>query len=502
MPTKARNPIARTPFSRVFVIEGGAGPGNSPDYLDYARSLANAWPQGDITPVRVPSRDAYDEFDVVDSIQGQQGLPGNSIEFRSIIGRSKALDIVRKRCLFDVQIHQGKCADPTDFNGGWEVIWVYEEARATAFSTTELGAMDSGQNASVMETLPFTAQDLYQILRLTPQQVGATQITDEVIDVIICDSKSCGECGISSDGCQVSFALINDNSGSPGLPAEVEYTEDGWATVNSTHVSTLGLAQSPSALICVGTYLVVISNASGSVHYAPIADILDAGETWTQVTTGFITAGKPNDGFSLGATKTWIVGDGGYVYFTEDITAGVSVQTAGGETAQNLNSIHGADDQYLVAVGASNAVIATQNGGVNWVAVTGPAAGVVLNAVFMQTRLEWWVAAANGNLYYTKDGGDSWTAKAFPGSGAGNATDVVFASSAVGYLAHATATPRGRVLRTIDGGNSWYVLPEGNLTFPLNDRINAIAACPDDVNVAYAGGLADDAQDGILVKLG
>jgi photosystem II stability/assembly factor-like uncharacterized protein len=67
-------------------------------------------------------------------------------------------------------------------------------------------------------------------------------------------------------------------------------------------------------------------------------------------------------------------------------------------------------------------------------------------------------------------------------------------------MAHDTATPAGRVLRTVDGGQSWYVLPEGAGTIPANDTINAIAACGEDVNVVYTGGLADNATDGILVK--
>ena len=63
-----------------------------------------------------------------------------------------------------------------------------------------------------------------------------------------------------------------------------------------------------------------------------------------------------------------------------------------------------------------------------------------------------------------------------------------------------TTTPAGRILRTIDGGHSWYVTPEGNTTIPANDRVNMLAPCEADVNIVFGGGLGDGAADGFLVK--
>jgi photosystem II stability/assembly factor-like uncharacterized protein len=102
-------------------------------------------------------------------------------------------------------------------------------------------------------------------------------------------------------------------------------------------------------------------------------------------------------------------------------------------------------------------------------------------------------------MYYTVDKGANWTLQGFPGSGAGVVYDIDFASTSVGYLAHATATPAGRILRTYDGGQSWNILPEGTGTIPANDRINALAACIYDENFVVGVGLADDASDGIIV---
>jgi photosystem II stability/assembly factor-like uncharacterized protein len=119
----------------------------------------------------------------------------------------------------------------------------------------------------------------------------------------------------------------------------------------------------------------------------------------------------------------------------------------------------------------------------------------------MKSDIEWLVGAADGTLWYTRNSGGTWTQKGFPGSGAGQVRDIQFATGAIGYMAHSTATPAGRVLRTLDGGFSWYVLPEqAGFSIPANDYVGALAACGEDPNLVFGAGLADNAIDGFLVK--
>lgn len=493
----------KTSFSRVFTQEGGAGPANPPVYQGQAMANEVDWALGDVTKVEEPSRDAYDRFEIVDTIKGTRGLPTLGLTFRMQKTLSNVLRLARKGCEVDVQVHIGSCKVPSDFNGGWSdgKVLVLSKANPTNYSTDQIGAMQSDDRAIVMETVPFTGLDYYEIAPILGALQGAAAITDEVLDVAICDAISCGACGLPSDGCQVAFALLSDSSGSPGLPAAVAYTTDGGATWARRAISTLGLAEAPSALACVGTNLVVVSEASNSLHYIPIADLTAGEGSWTEVTTGFVVTGEPRAIVSLSATETWIAGAGGYVYFSSDITAGVEVQTAGDVTTQDFSKIRALDELTLVAVGASNAIIYTTNGGQTWVSVTGPAAGVVLNTVSLQSELVWFVGTAGGELYYTLDGGSNWVEKAFSGSGAGQVRDIVFATPQVGYMAHDTAAAVGRVFRTIDGGFSWYQIPEATgQTFPTNDRINALAACKDNPNVLFAGGLAGDGSDGVVIK--
>jgi len=347
----------------------------------------------------------------------------------------------------------------------------------------------------------WQGQLLYEIGKLTATEIAASSITREIIAVAVCDQAGCGgSCGTATDGCQKVFMVSVSAGGSPGLTPDVVYTSNGFSTIGVSHINSLALTESPDDAACVGDNLVVVSGGAGasdSLHYAAITDIL-AGSTniWTEVTTGFVASKGPQAIWSIGPNETWMAGAGGYIYFTSDPTGGVSVQDAGVATSQDLNDIHILDSTHGVAVGASNAVVRTTDGS-TWGAKTGPAVGIALNAVWMKSADIWLVGTAGGALYYTADGGTSWTAIGLGGSPA-VIDDIYFVNQTVGYVAFHTSAPAGKIYRTIDGGHSWYALPESG-SMPANDKVNALRACA--VNTVYGGGLADNGTDGFGVKL-
>jgi photosystem II stability/assembly factor-like uncharacterized protein len=284
------------------------------------------------------------------------------------------------------------------------------------------------------------------------------------------------------------------------LLGEIIFSADGGTTWGDSTISTLSAAENGDGLACVGVNLIVVSNESCSLHYANAAAVLAGTETWLEVATGFVALKCPNAIYSTDPLHTWIVGDGGYIYFASDPTAGVTVQDAGAITVQNLTAVHAYDSLNVLVAGASNAMAVTRDGGEVWAAIIGPVPAVAINAIWMKGKDEWFVGTAGGELWYTRDAGVTWTKKNFPGSGAGAVHDIKFSNDTVGWMSHATATPAGRILRTIDGGYSWYVTPEGNTSIPANDRITALAPCVHDVNLIFGGGLADTGTDGIIVK--
>lgn len=495
--------LTRNDYSRMWLIPWTAGPANAPVYEGWWKAGAASVPLGDRTLIYAPDEQQYGKFEVAGSIIGQPGQPELPVTARYRADqKSTLLRLANLGCDSDLQVHFGSCQNPSDFNGGWDKILVLEGARPTEWGTTDLGALTPDDSAVVDEEVPFSGERLYEIARITFGEKAASQIVQEIVAITVCDAVTCGSCGIPSNGCDKVLAVTLSNGGSPGLPAEVIYSSDGGDSWGDTIITTLGATENPSDGSCLGVNYVVVSEASESLHWAPIADILAGNESWAEVTTGFVALKGPLAISVADARNGWIVGEGGYVYKIVDAQEGVTVQDGGSATAQDLNDVHALDADNVLAVGASNAVIFTQNGGEVWGSVTGPAVGVALNCCWMKSADEWFVGTATGRLYYTRDAGTNWAEKTFVNSGTGTILDIAFSSNSVGYMSYATAAAAGagRILRTIDGGYSWYVAPEGNTSIPANDFLNSLAVCESDVNTVFAGGRADNGTDGIIVK--
>lgn len=475
---------------RVFLQPYGPHPNHCYEYQGCAMIEGAEEPLGDITELQCPDPSVYDEFVVVDEVRGAGGPVTTSMVARF----SMVNPILMLRCPFDIAVNYGKCKDPSDFNGGWEKGLVFNRARLTSRSLSELTAMTEEQRAEIMVTGAISARKLYEVDPIAFTEKAKAEITGEVVAVVICDTPSCGECAEISEGCLKVYAICAPVSlVSPGLPSEVIYTLDGGLTFAEEDITTLDPTEAPSDAACVGTMLVVISADSHSLHYAYLTDV----GVWVEVIAGFVVAGAPNAIWNVDARHTWIVGEDGYIYFTADPTAGVDVQDAGIAAAgEDLNDVHFIDTLRGIAVGDDNTVVATENGGETWQFIAGPNPTIppALLCCWMLTDKIWFVGDDAGQLWYTVDGGVTWAEKALPIATLTALRDIVFSEAGFGFLAGEDMSD-GYVFRTRDGGCTWYELPDGTGSLPDNDRINSIAPC--DQNAVWAGGIL--ATDGVLV---
>lgn len=491
----------QTGFSRVFITEGGARPDRAPVYHSCMRPDTLEQGYGDVEKIECPDPKRANQFIEIGEVQG-----ADERATTSLVGRypaNEASDLKRLadlRCLNDLQLNIGTCVDVSLFNKFSKKL-ILENTRITNYATDALGALGSDERAVVNETADISVKEWYEVLWLSFARQADSIVTNEVLDVVICDQQSCGDCNDESDGCQKIYAITKAAGGSPGTPPDIVYSLDGGATWNADDIDTLSSAEDPSAIACVGEYVVVVSNASGSLHYI-LKSTLDgtAIPAWTEVATGFVAGGAPNDIWSVGS-KAFIVGDGGYVYTCTDPTAGVTVIDAGVAEQDDLWAVHAVSEDYMVAVGNNGAIVKTENG-VTVTAQGGPVGiGVHLYAVWVKEDDNdiWFIGGSNGNIYYTVNAGVTWTTGSFSGSGTGNVYDIAFATKSVGYMTHTTTATLGRIFRTYNGGNSWTLLPEGTANLPANDKINAIAACTYDANMVVAVGLDDNGSDGIIL---
>lgn len=494
MPGNSYKPL-KTDLSRVFLISGRARPDHAPEYFSQLKLGAMSQSFGDVTKIEIPDPNRYGSFIEVDRIRG-------AIERATtqLIGRyaadlkSRLLELARQGCAIDVQAHFGECTDPSAFNIFSKGI-IIEDVVLTTHSTDELGALGSDERASVNETVDISATDYYEVLPLTMSQRGGDIVTNKVNDVTFFDLASCGTCGTESDGCQAVFAVTNGAGGSPTTPPDLLFSFDSGKTWKAHDIDTFATAANANLVFGIGDYIVVGCNSEKALAYASIQDIRDGIDpSFTELAA---LGRGPNHAHSFGR-KAFIVGDFGFVWYTEDITSGVTVLDAGVATIANLNDVSALDQYNVVAVGNDGAVIYTRDGVSFEAVLKRPTAfGVHLTGVHMKDMNEWWVTAANGTVWYTLNAGKSWTQKVMPGTTPSKMNSIHFSRKSIGY-ASGIVGGAGKMYRTFDGGYSWIVLPEGIGSMPTNQELVAIHGCTQNPNLVIGVGLGV-ATDGIIV---
>ena len=481
---------------RVFVQENGSSPANA--YL-YAGTLELGGLNEDLgasTPVYAPSSVRRSKWDIVGQVATSPALPTTDFTQQA----SRFLDDFfwnwrKNRCKWNLILQNGDCGRADDLND-FDAKIILKGTELTAFNPIgPINPQSGDNNATSINTGSLQPTAFDRALKLSWGEILDTTIVAEVIDALFNDYASCGDCGAPSDGCQTEYFLTIANSGSPGLSSQVIVSTDGGSTGISVDINTLG-GLSATAMAVVGSYLVVVSENQDAHHWILITD-LEAGTTnWTQVTTGYTAGQSPTGIYSKSPAETFIIAQGGYIYKLTDPTAAVVVSTDGSVSAQDLNAIDGFGNT-IVAVGDSNAILKSDDAGDSWSLVTGPTAkaGVNLNSIAVVSKRLWWIGYGDGDVYYTLDGGTTWTAKVVD-SAATVINHIEFYDEIVGAIA-LQITGGSRIYITRDNGNTWHQSPYIT-SLPTAERYNVVRFC--DYNNLIAGGRVSSGGDGVAVE--
>lgn len=500
---------------RNFIQFGSARPNNPVHYAgqdaQYMKIEGVSAPEsGGVDPIWVPDPRRPGRYKLVNRSITPADLASASIVMLENHG-SIPRQLGTIGCPFNAYEVTGNCKDLSDFMSGWsDYVLIYSGGIVTDKDLGDRSAWDSDD--AIEDTLSVTLGDIYPIGALAFGEKAAPNIDREVIDVVYGSSLQCGECGIQDDGTNRIYAVTKSSgAGSPGLPAEVVYTVDGGLTWTETNITGIGASEDPVAIEIVGDKLVVVSQTAGSAtlggyYYATINQATGIPGTWTKVTTGFVANFPPTDIFALNPREVFFSANGGYIYESTDITAGVVSINQGVATSANLYRIHG-NENTVVAVGASSTVIVSHNRGASFAVAADSPADIALDirALLVMDDNRYWVGTNNsGRLYYTLNGGESWTERAFSGSGAGNLRDIVAATDEVLYFSHDNNTPTARIFTAWDGGVNFTNAAPRILNMPTYNRANRLALpyntdpTTASNNVAIAG-LSGGGTDGILL---
>ncbi len=440
-------------------------------------------PRGDLNPSYC--RTGKNKFEVVRTWRGMPGLgTATIVAYDTVLNLIQELESAFN--LYVLHAAGGADEDPTNY----DYLYIYEdvEPSAEAMETHAIGMSPDAQT-HILGSYPVSFQDRTKVKKLTGVARDISALTAEDINgVAFCDGAFAGNIAEgATQSCQTGFLV-----GDAGILLR---TLDGGGTFTAIMSPFTDVTDPIGAVYCEGD-LVVITNAEDTAY----AYSWDGGDTWTEVLT---PTKLINRVFMLGGTKMWMVGQDGYVYFSNNRGASVAVQDYGSATSSSLNDVAFASGLLGYAVGDDNAFIRTVDGGSIWAAVTGPAAGLFPNdlyrvAVVPGTDIVF-VGDEQGNLYRSDDQGDTWTTvldiDAMAGGIAGIAICNCNVISVVGndedpYF-YSGASVDGVMYQTVDGGNSWQAVE-----IPANDGVNDIICCDpnqywivgEDGYVAYVAG--------------
>ena len=486
---------------RVWYVPGGVHPSRAPQFLalgkfsdDPTKSL------GEETKITAPDPNDFGRDIQVGTVPGETERATLGIGSRVTAQKATLLDWANRNCRVDVFALMGKCGNPQDFTEGGEKWVFFPDGRISSHSFENFGAFGRDENNPTNEMIDMTAEDYWEYRYMRQDRIGASVTTREIYTIDSIPHTPCDGC---AEPCEKLLMTMAGTDATPGTPPSLLYSDDGGETWTSQTISTLFSNENVDEAQVIGGQFVLISNVANEIHWTEVDEIFDGVNTWNQVDTGFVAAKGPNAMSSSDVRHTWIVGDGGYIYFASNIKVGVEVQDAGVATTQNLNSVHALNTENVLAVGNSNAVVYTTTGGRTWESVTGPAVGINLGACWMWDEDTWFVgegAGGSGRLWLTVNHGLTWTLVGLPATYL-RIDKIAFASPAEGYIS-ARGSGQSYILRTITAGNEWVVLPQGKRGTPINNTsLGDIATCSKYANAVYAAGVDNAGTGGIVLKM-
>lgn len=484
---------------RVFYVEGGVNPARAPQFLAQGKFSSDPTQTiGEETKISAPDPNHFGRDIQVGTMAGAEERATFAIGVRYNSQKSIIQSWKNKRCRIDFFALSGKCGNPQDFTEGGEKWTYFPDGKISSHGFENYSAYGLDENNPTNESVDVTSETYWEFLYMRQDIIGSTVTTRELYTVDVYGGNDCDDCPESGDKVLITMA---DASATPGTKPTLLYSSDKGETFSTQIITSLFSNENISGSLLIGGSLVLISNTANGIHWTVAEEIFDGTNTWQDVVSGFVAAKAPNSIHGPDVRHIWIVGDGGYVYFAKNFKTGVEVQDAGVATSQNLNCVHAFDTENVLAVGNSNAVIYTSNGGSTWETVTGPAVGVNLSACWMWDQNTWLVgegAGGTGKLWMTANSGTTWSQIGLPASYV-RIDDIEFVSEAEGYLT-VRSGGGGYVLRTITAGNEWVVLPNGKKGIPVTSSyFNDIAVTTKFGNLAYAVGL--NAAVGIAVRM-
>lgn len=479
---------AQTSDSRIFIAPNRASCGAAYTYHSCMRMEGVDKSFGDITSVYCPHPTRTGEFVEIAQIQGADGRWTTSLVGRLPLNyQSIIAQLANKKCAFDLQVHFGKCFDPTNFNT-FDMSYVFENVRISSYSLGTLGALGPDERATIDETVAISAETAYQLFQVYPNATGANVTPNGPVPTMSYGNYvSCTDC---LDSCGRFYGLQLPATTLASQDVYIVWTDDGGLTWNTTTLpcSSAQLTNPIASYVIQsdGTNLYITLNESGGtghLYIVPISEVEDG----TITSSIFSILDNTNTIYAtfLYQTDFWTAGANGIVNLVDKASQSYTVIEDGTTFTNDWFAIHGIDSDNLIVGGEGGVLAVRRNGGslqavtfaVNSVTVTDD-----ITSVWMKSEDEWLVGTEAGNLYCTTDSGSTWTlTQTFSGC----VRDIDFPRNSTGYI---VIKSPAQIWRTYDGGGTWVKVTDKYSQISSTSEFFGVSTCPDNPNTFVVNG--------------
>lgn len=439
-------------------------------------------PMGDLTPMYCPDPLNSGDYKIEGFVRGDAGQGTYSIE-RPLMGVYNWL--LELKCDFQGRINwvcRGNRQDPRN----WEIACILHHSEATRKGIPQPVRALDGSDARVRTTLDVGFTELIWIYSLVINRQTVTNTADGR-SVFFLPERCEDRCGSARDLCE--YGIIGtENPSYPGYlyDTEVKYTKNSGSSWAASATDPFAYGGDIYAVYMFetssGSRWVVFRGTPVLGAPAECAYSENEGGTWANVYIGTVNNQGVNGVVVVGAMVV-VCCTGGYIYESTNQGATWAAQEEGVETTEDLNDIaFHTDEKTGYAVGDNNAFLTTTNGGTDWAAGTGPAAGRNLLSVAINDKGHVFVTTNDGRVMRSEDSGATW-ATALDLT-VGTIPQIRFdeVTKYIGGLIHNSAAPVGTFYRSEDGGATWYISGE----MPTNAGLNAFFMC-DHNHIAFVG---------------
>ena len=447
-------------------------------------------PVGALNPVREPDPGKRRKTVVVDTLRGEPGLPGFTVETRFYKSLNYMLRAKNKNTNW--QVHMGACDRPDNY-GASEVGLGWELVRRGDLSTDRV-AQIQGDDAPVALSVPMVANNGplpidFEVEFLSAQTIAETDAISDIAMIV----DECDDISTQHDPGDNGYAVTNAEVGSPVNVANVWWTSTGGTTWAEVSERPFGAGIDISSVAVLGDkykhrVFVAAGSAGGGAAQFAYADVTVMGTTaWVTVSVGstidqYITHIHAVDWSHIYATT-----DDGYVYRSKD--GGVTWTALLALGTPQFNESSWLRNGIGWVGGESNTIYLTKDYGGSWSAITGPTDGDGDNITTIHVTPDGTVFIGNdaGEMYGSYNNGTDWTALSAQGVTPTEIQRIRGVDDSTIWVALDVSGPIGKVVRSTDGGAQFKLW---SLNTPTNAGLNALFVV--DPNYVFIGGNAYD----------